>query len=149
MTRGRKLQALAAGMALLGTTLVGAVTTAGPAAAASGPSCPAGALGGSSHVYRDSAGRVAAIGYISTYNWGGCAYLVAQGPYYGMYKWMDVQIRTDNGQTGYDAGHFMYYAGPVSATSPTTGSQCMTIWFDMLNSAGTRVVQDTIETPCD
>lgn len=149
MNRGGRLRAVAVGIALLGTTLVGGVTTAGPAAAASGPSCPSGGHELPPSVYKDSAGRVAAIGYIYTYNWGGCAYLVAQGPYYGMYKWMDVQIRADNGQTGYDAGHFLYYAGPVSASSPTTGSQCMTVWFDMLDSSGTRVVQGVTGTPCD
>ncbi|WP_225839640.1 hypothetical protein [Streptomyces sp. NK08204] len=145
----RALRAPLAGSLLLSAALAGGVTAAAPAAAASEPSCPSGANWSASPTYRDSAGQVAAIGHIYTYNWGGCAYLVAQGSYYGMYKWMDVQIQADNGQTSYDGNHYYYYAGPVSASSSTTGGLCMTVWFDMLNSAGTRVVQDKTGTPCN
>ncbi|MFB7663515.1 hypothetical protein ACFC1R_06120 [Kitasatospora sp. NPDC056138] len=61
---------------------------------------------------------------------------------------MDVQLKSDTGETGYDAGHFYYYAGPVSASSAVTGGLCMVVTYDMQDSAGNAVVRQASGTPC-
>lgn len=150
MNISRRIRTSFAAAALVAGSLTGVVSAAAPASA-SGASCPSGWIWhGTPQDFYDGSGRLAAIGYVYGYSWGGCAYLVAQGIYSGMYKWMDVQIESDTGQVGYDGGHYYYYAGPVSASSSSVGDQCMTVWYDMQNSAGNRIVQwSGLGTPCD
>ena len=148
MNVSRKVRSALVAAALAGSSLVGGVGAAAPASA-SGASCPSSNWPLISYPFYDSSGRLAAIGYIQQYDNGGCAYLVAQGIYSGMYKWMDIQIKDvyATGQTGYDGGHYYYYAGPVSI-HPGNGN-CLEVWFDMQNSSGNWVVKTTDFTNCN
>ncbi|MER5635518.1 hypothetical protein ABT095_00990 [Kitasatospora sp. NPDC002227] len=143
----RKFRSLLATTGLLAGVLAGGIGAAAPASASA--SCPSGAVLSWTYPFYDSSGRPASTGHIFQYQNGACAYLEAQGVYSGMYKWMDIQIKDvySTGQTGYDAGHFLYYAGPVSIY-PGNGN-CLEVWFDMQNSAGTYVTKTTEFTNCD
>ncbi|HET9172009.1 MAG TPA: hypothetical protein VFN97_21430 [Actinospica sp.] len=149
MMLNRKLRAALAALGLVGGTL--ALGVAVPATASAATGCPSGATNVYSYPYYNSAGQLAAVGYVYAYRADVCIGLTSQGPYYGVRKYMSAWITQswDGKSVGDDSGYYLYYAGPVSYANGD-GAMCFDYHFYMLDASGHVIVNDD-ESPqgCD